>query len=52
LDKPAFGLDLKVSADGRYTLIERASRKEICKKVIDKAHKASFSDAFFATQLL
>ncbi len=52
LDQPAFGLDLKVSANVRYTLIERASRKEVFTKVIDKAHTASFSDAFVATQRL
>jgi hypothetical protein len=52
LDQPAFGLDLKVTANVSYRLIERKSRKEVFSKTIKKSHTASFSDSFLANERL
>jgi hypothetical protein len=52
LDQPVFGLDMTVSSNVRYSLVERTSRKEIFSKVIQANYVAKFSDAFAAAQRL
>jgi hypothetical protein len=50
LDQPAFGLDLTVSANVRYALIDKKTRQVAFTKVILARHTTKFSEAFAATQ--
>ena len=52
LNQPAFGLDVTVSANVRYSLVEKSSRKEIFSKVIQETYTAKFSDAFAGAERL
>lgn len=46
LSQPLAGASLEVSSSVRYSLVERASRKEIYSRVIQTAHTAKWNDAF------
>jgi hypothetical protein len=50
LDQPAFGLDLTVSSNVRYSLIDKKTRNVAFTKVIYSTHTTKFSEAFAATQ--
>lgn len=52
LDQPMIGLDLTVTANVQYTLIERATGKKLLKKTIAVPYTASFGDAFMAVERL
>lgn len=52
LDQPTFGLDMTVSANVRYSLVEKSSRKEIFSKLIQETYTAKFSDAFAGAERL
>lgn len=50
--QPVMGLDMTVTANVRYSLIDTASRKEVFSKVIVGAYTAKFSDAFVGGERL
>ena len=52
LDQPFVGVSMTVTASVQYTVIERATRKEILKKTIAVPYTAGFGDAFMATERL
>jgi hypothetical protein len=52
VSQPMLGLDMTVSANVRYSLIDAATRKEIFSKVIVGAYTAKFSDAFLGIERL
>jgi hypothetical protein len=52
VSQPVMGLDMTVTANVRYSLIETATRKEVFSKVIAGTYTAKFSDAFVGTERL
>lgn len=52
VSQPMLGLDMTVSANVRYSLIDTATRKEIFSKVIVGTYTAKFSDAFVGVERL
>ncbi len=52
VDKPIFGLDLKVTTRIRYTIIENQSNQKVAEKEIVASHVATFSDAALAVKRL
>lgn len=52
LEQPLVGLDLKVTATVQYTLVERATGKEVYAKTLTTPYTATFSDAFSAVERL
>lgn len=52
VSQPMLGLDMTVSANVRYSLIEATTRKEIFSKVIVGTYTAKFSDAFVGVERL
>jgi hypothetical protein len=52
VSQPMLGLDMTVSANVRYSLIESATRKELFSKVIVGVYTAKFSDAFAGAERL
>lgn len=52
INQPLMGINMTVSADVRYSLIEVATRKEVFSKVITATYTARFSDAFAGSERL
>lgn len=52
VSQPMLGLDMTVSANVRYSLIDASTRKEIFSKVIVGTYTAKFSDAFVGVERL
>lgn len=52
LDQPLMGLDLKVTANVRYTLVETASGKSVYERSISLPYTATVGDAFAAVKRL
>ena len=52
VSQPMLGLDMSVSANVRYSLIDTKNRKEIFSKVINATYTAKFSDAFAGVERL
>lgn len=52
VSQPMLGLDMTVSANVMYSLIEATTRKEIFSKVIVGTYTAKFSDAFVGVERL
>lgn len=52
ISQPMLGLDMTVSANVRYSLIDTTTRKEIFSKVIVGTYTAKFSDAFAGVERL
>ena len=52
LDQPFIGISMTVTASVQYTVIDRASRKEIFSRTIAIPYTASFGDAFLGTERL
>jgi hypothetical protein len=52
LQQPIAGIDMTVTASVQYSLIERKSKKEIYRKVIQQPYTAKFSDAFLGAERL
>ena len=52
LDQPFIGASLTVTASVQYTVLERATRKEILKRTIAVPYTAGFADAFMASERL
>jgi|LauGreDrversion4_2_1035121.scaffolds.fasta_scaffold87574_2 hypothetical protein len=52
LQQPIAGIDMTVTASVQYSLIERKSKKEVYRKVIQQPYTAKFSDAFLGTERL
>ena len=52
LQQPLAGIDMTVTASVHYSLIERKSKKEIYRKVIQQPYTAKFSDAFLGAERL
>lgn len=52
VSQPMLGLDMTVSANVRYSLIDATTRKEIFSKVIVGTYTAKFSDAFMGVERL
>lgn len=46
VSQPMLGLDMTVSANVRYSLIDTSTRKEVFSKVLMASYTAKFSDAF------
>lgn len=52
VSQPMMGLDMTVTANVRYSLIDTTTRKEVFSKVIAGTFTAKFSDAFVGTERL
>lgn len=52
VSQPMMGLDMTVTANVRYSLIDTMTRKEVFSKVIAGTFTAKFSDAFVGTERL
>lgn len=52
VNQPLMGIDMTVSANVRYSLLEAVSRKEVFAKIITSTYTAKFSDAFAGTERL
>jgi hypothetical protein len=52
VSQPVMGLDMTVTANVRYSLIDTATRKEVFSKVIAGTYTAKFSDAFVGSERL
>ncbi|NCA02774.1 MAG: hypothetical protein EBS87_11555 [Sphingomonadaceae bacterium] len=52
VNQPLIGIDITVTANIRYSLIEASTRKEIFSKIISANYTAKFSDAFAGAERL
>jgi hypothetical protein len=52
LDQPLFGLDMKVTGNVKYSVVERLSGRIVFEKTISIPFTATFSDAFIAIERL
>jgi hypothetical protein len=52
VSQPMLGLDMTVTANVRYSLIDTSTRKEVFSKVIAGSYTAKFSDAFAGVERL
>lgn len=50
LDQPFFGASMTVSATVRYTLVERATNKDVLERTVSLPYTAAFSDALLGTE--
>jgi hypothetical protein len=52
LEQPVFGLDMTVTASVNYSVVERATGKEVFQKTVVAPYTAKFGDAFVAVERL
>jgi hypothetical protein len=52
LEQPVFGLDMTVTASVDYSVVERATGKEVFQKTVVTPYTAKFGDAFVAVERL
>lgn len=52
VNQPLMGIDMTVTANVRYSLVEAISRKEIFSKILTSSYTAKFSDAFAGAERL
>jgi hypothetical protein len=52
LDQPLFGASMTVTAMVKYTLLERASGREVMQRTLSAAHTAAWNAAFLGTERL